>query len=46
MRTAFYSKVSNKPTVQCTVVEFNKEGVTKLFQKDYKAVQWICYHIW
>ena len=24
---------------QCTVVEIIREGVTKLFQKDYKAVQ-------
>ena len=27
--------------LQCRVVEFIREGVTKLFQKDEKAVQWI-----
>ena len=31
---------------ECTVVEFIRDGVTKLFQKDQKAVQWICSDIW
>ena len=41
----FMSLKSFRLNYDCTVVEFIREGVTKLFHKVEKTVQWICSRI-